>query len=155
MFFCFYDFRFCDKMSVHLLLAVMWKFIEKLRTLPESSRKAVALFSSAGITAVILLSWLVFPVPHFGSLTADEEERKNAESLIAPFSVVGEQLHAAIGSVKNEWSSFGGTAGILSSVSALKENLAAGNATSAPNAVSDNLPASSTNETVAKTISPL
>jgi hypothetical protein len=108
----------------------MWKFIEKLRTLPENQRKATALFSSAGITGVILLSWLVFPVPHFGSLSNADKERKNAEQLTAPFSVIGEQFHEAAESVKNEWSALGGSAGLLSAVSTLKENIAAENATS-------------------------
>lgn len=108
----------------------MWKFIEKLRTLPEGSRKAVVLFSSAGITGIILLSWLVFPVPHFGSLSTAEKERKNAADLAAPFSVFGDEIHQAVGGLKNEWSSFGGTAGVVSALSEIQKNVAKENATS-------------------------
>lgn len=108
----------------------MWKLVEKLRALPEGSRKAVVLFSSAGITAVILLSWLVFPVPHFGSLSEVEKERKSAEQLSTPFSVIGGEIHGSLGGIKEKWSSFGGMAGILSAVSLLKENMMGANATS-------------------------
>lgn len=127
----------------------MWKFLEKLRGLPEESRKMVVLFSSACITAILMVSWLVFPVPHFGSLSDAEKERKSAEKLITPFSVIGGEVHQAAGDIKEKWSSFGGTAGILSAVTAVKENFTGGNATSAPQALlGSDVAASSTDEVV-------
>lgn len=109
----------------------MWKFLEKLRSLPEGSRKMVVLFSSAGITVIILVSWLVFPVPHFGTLSNAEKGRKSAEELITPFSVIGGEIHNSAGGIKEKWTSLGGTAGMLSLVSsALKENSTTKNATS-------------------------
>lgn len=109
----------------------MWKFLEKLRALPDDSRKMVVLFLSASITGILLTSWLVFPVPHFGSLSDAEKERKSAEALIAPFSIIGGEVHQAAGSIKEKWSSFGGTAGILSAVAVLQTNMAGGSTTQA------------------------
>lgn len=91
----------------------MWKFIEKLRRLPERSRKVVVLLSSGGITAILLVSWLVFPVPHFGALSEAEKERKNAENLAAPFSIIGGEIDNSLKGIKEKWKSFSGAAGIL------------------------------------------
>jgi hypothetical protein len=113
----------------------MLKFLEKLRALPEGSRKAVVLFSSASITTVLIVSWLVFPVPHFGALTDAEKERKSATDLTAPFSIISGEVHQATGDIKEKWSSFKGLTGILSAVSALQENMereATSTATSTP-----------------------
>lgn len=107
----------------------MWKFIEKLRALPEESRKIAVLFFSGIITALLLVSWLVFPVPHFGLLSDTEKERKNAQNLTAPFSVIGGEIHEATRDIKEKWTSLGGIAGISSAVLSLKENTAE-NATS-------------------------
>ncbi len=108
----------------------MWKFLEKLRGMPEGSRKAVALFSSMFITATVLVSWLVFPVPHFGSLSTAEKERKSAENLITPFSVIGEEVHGAFGNIKGKWSSLGGVASLLSAAASLEKNREQKSATS-------------------------
>lgn len=112
------------------ILLFMWKFLEKLRALPEDARKAIVLFSSMGITALILTSWLVFPVPHFGALSQEDQERKSAENLTAPFSIIGGEIQESVGGIKNKWDSLGGTAGILSAVSALKEKVAENTASS-------------------------
>lgn len=104
----------------------MYKHLKKLRALPEGKRKIIVLFSSAGVTALILLSWLVFPVPHFGSLSEAERERKSADTLIAPFSLIGGEVNGAVGGIKEKWAALGGTAGMLSVVSALKENIPGG-----------------------------
>jgi hypothetical protein len=109
----------------------MWKYIEKLRALPERSRKIVVLFSSAFFTLIIMVSWLVFPVPHFGSLTEAEKQRKNAEHLVAPFSIIGGEIEHATGEIKDQWSSLGGAAGILSAMSAMKENMGEATTTAA------------------------
>lgn len=100
----------------------MWKFIEKLRAIPEESRKIAVLFFSGIITALLLVSWLVFPVPHFGLLSDAEKERKSAKNLTAPFSVIGGEIHEATRDVKEKWTSLGGIAGMLSAVQSLKEN---------------------------------
>lgn len=104
----------------------MYKHLKKLRALPEGKRKIIVLFSSAGVTTLILVSWLVFPVPHFGSLSEAEKERKSTDTLIAPFSLIGGEVYGAFGGIKEKWASLGGTAGMLSVVSALKENIPGG-----------------------------
>jgi hypothetical protein len=106
----------------------MFKHLEKLRALPEGKRKIIVLAYSSGITAVILLSWLVFPTSHFGSLVDEDKERKSAENLVAPFSAIGGEIEQATGGLKEKWDSFGGSAGILSAISAIKGN-APGSAT--------------------------
>lgn len=86
----------------------MWKFFEKLQALPEETRKIVVLFSAGMITAILLVSWLVFPAPHFGELSAEEKSRKNAENLLTPFSIIGGEIHESVGGIKEKWASFGG-----------------------------------------------
>jgi hypothetical protein len=121
------------------LLFTMYKHLKKLRALPEGKRKVIVLFSSAGVTALILISWLVFPVQHFGSLSEAEKERKNAGTLIAPFSLIGGELHGAFGGIKEKWASLGGTAGVLSVVSALKENIPEGATTTTPTSTPESI----------------
>lgn len=93
----------------------MWDFLEKLRAMPDEARKTVALFSSLGITALILVSWFVFPVPHFGSLSAEERERKPAEDLLAPFSLIGQEIGVATNGIKDSWSSVSGVTAAIKS----------------------------------------
>lgn len=102
----------------------MWDFLEKLRAMPDEARKTVALFSSLGITALILVSWFVFPVPHFGSLSAEEQERKPAEDLLGPFSLIGQEIGVATNGIKDSWSSVSGAASVI------KAQVEAGNAAS-------------------------
>ena len=104
----------------------MWKFIEKLRRLPERSRKVVVLLSSGGITAILLISWLVFPVPHFGALSEAEKERKNAENLAAPFSIIGGEIDNSFKGIKEKWKSFSGAAGSVLATTSTTTNSIAG-----------------------------
>ncbi|MBI2120764.1 MAG: hypothetical protein HYT94_04040 [Parcubacteria group bacterium] len=102
----------------------MWNFLDKLRAMPEEARKRVGLFLSAVFTGILLVSWMVFPVPHFGSLTAEEKERKSAENLLAPFSALGNEIGVATDGIKDSWSSLSGTASVI------KAKIEAKNATS-------------------------
>ncbi len=99
----------------------MRKFIEKLRALPEGDRKAVALFSSGVLTVLLLISFAIFPSPGTDSGDARQEKKqKSGEELMAPLSIVGGEIRQSIGGIQEQWSSFGGTEGILSLLSALK-----------------------------------
>lgn len=108
----------------------MWKFIEKLQRLPEEARKSIVFFSSAGITALILVSWLIFPVPHFGMTSPEEEERKKAEDLLTPFAVIEGEVQGTVTEIKDRLKSFGGVGGIFSAVSAPRESATTSAATS-------------------------
>jgi hypothetical protein len=80
----------------------VWKFIEKLRGYPSKTRKTITLGFSIFLTAFIVISWMVFPVPHFGNFSVDEKERKMSKNLATPFSVIGDEIYQTAGDIKNE-----------------------------------------------------
>lgn len=82
----------------------MWKFLERIRTLPEKSKNTIVFFSSSFITAVLLVSWLVFPTTHFGISQNNEKGRKTTEELLTPFSVFSGEIGQTIASIKDKWS---------------------------------------------------